>query len=207
MLQLALIFLILPLKSIDSQYSGLFGSYTNNKVLVSNVYNLFWNVTSDSLIAEIQVKTIGWFGFGISPTGGMDGSDLIVTWINSNGKTNFTDRHIVGRKVLIDSEQNWFLLKSQKLNGYTTIQFKRLINSCDVQDMIIPNGTVKVIISWNDALPADGEDISYHGPNNRYLLSVIILNAISQPLIITPADKIETYNFSVNVKLIFSILF
>jgi hypothetical protein len=55
MLLLALIFLLLPLNSIDAQYSGLFGSYTNTKVLVSNVYNLFWNVTSDSLIAEIQV--------------------------------------------------------------------------------------------------------------------------------------------------------
>jgi hypothetical protein len=67
--------------------------------------------------------------------------------------------------------------------------------------MIIPNGTVIIIISWNDPLPADGEDISYHGPNNRYPLSVIILNTTSQPLIITPADKIETLNFSVNVKL------
>jgi hypothetical protein len=72
--------------------------------------------------------------------------------------------------------------------------------------MIIPNGTVIIIISWNDALPADGEDISYHGPNNRYPLSVIILNTISQPLIITPADKIETLNFSVNVKLFSFIL-
>jgi hypothetical protein len=83
---------------------------------------LFWNVTSDSLIAEIQVKTAGWLGFGISPTGGMDGSDLIVARINSNGKTNFTDRHIIERNVLIDSEQNWFLLNNQKLNGYITIQ-------------------------------------------------------------------------------------
>jgi hypothetical protein len=52
----------------------------------------------------------------------MDGSDLIVARINSNGKTNFTDRHIIGRNVLIDSEQNWFLLNNQKLNGYITIQ-------------------------------------------------------------------------------------
>jgi hypothetical protein len=122
MFLLALIFLLLPLNPIDAQYSGLFGSYTYTKVLVSNVYNLFWNVTSDSLIAEIQVKTAGLLGFGISPTGGMDGSDLIVARINSNGKTNFTDRHIIERNVLIDSEQNWFLLNNQKLNGYITIQ-------------------------------------------------------------------------------------
>ena len=54
----------LPLSIIEAQYTGLFGNYRNNKVIVQNVYNLFWNVTSDSFIAEIQVNTIGWLGFG-----------------------------------------------------------------------------------------------------------------------------------------------
>ena len=130
----------------------------------------------------------------------MDGSDAIVAWIDSNGKINFTDRHIIGRNVLIDKEQNWFLINSRKSNNLTTIQFKRLINTCDDQDMVIPNGTVRVVVSWNNELPPVGEDISYHGPNDRSPLSVIILNAINQPLVITAADKIETYEFNVNVK-------
>ena len=64
MLIFALILCLLPNNSIAVLYSGLFGSYTNNKVLVPNVYNIFWNVTSDSFIAEIQVHTNGWLGFG-----------------------------------------------------------------------------------------------------------------------------------------------
>ena len=85
----------------------------------------------------------------------MDGSDAIVAWIDSNGKINFTDRHIIGRNVLIDKEQNWFLINSRKSNNLTTIQFKRLINTCDDQDMVIPNGTVRVVVSWNNELPPE----------------------------------------------------
>jgi hypothetical protein len=186
---------------ISAQYNGLLGTYTYHRVLVSNIYNLFWNITKDSLIVELQVKTSGWLGFGISPTGAMDGSDVIIAWIGLNGKTNFTDRHMVGRNVFIDSQQNWFLTGNQKSNGYTTIQFKRLINTCDDQDMIIPNGTVRIIIAWSNALPLQGDDISYHGATNRYSISLIILNSLTQPLVITPADKIETYDFNVNVSI------
>jgi hypothetical protein len=46
--------------------------------------------------------------------GAMDGSDVIIASIDLNGKTNFTDRHMVGRHVLIDSQQNWFLTDSKK---------------------------------------------------------------------------------------------
>jgi hypothetical protein len=35
------------------------------------------------------VKTNGWIGFGFSPNGGMDRSDIIVGWI-SNGVPHFT---------------------------------------------------------------------------------------------------------------------
>jgi len=199
MLFFTLILCFLPNISIAALYSGLYGSYTNNKYLVQNTFNLFWNVTNDSLIAEIQVKTVGWLAFGISPTGGMDQADVIVAWIDSNGKTNFTDRHIRGKNVLIDSVQNWFLIASKKLNGFTTIQFKRLINTCDDNDMIIPSGTVKLIVAWNNALPPVGGDISYHGPNNRSPVRLLLLNSLNQPLVITAADKIETYDFNLNV--------
>ena len=132
----------------------------------------------------------------------MDQADAIVAWIDSNGKTNFTDRHIIGKSVLIDTVQNWFLMASQKSKNLTTIQFKRLITTCDeTQDMVIPNGSVRVILSWSDSLPPAGGDISYHGPNNRYTLSLLLLNTLNQPLVITAADKIEAYDFTVNVNI------
>ncbi|CAF1072063.1 unnamed protein product, partial [Brachionus calyciflorus] len=52
--------------------------YTNTFELIPGVYKLFWNYTDKDLIAEIHCKTNGWVGFGLSPNGGMDNSDVII---------------------------------------------------------------------------------------------------------------------------------
>ena len=67
------------------------GYYSNQFDLINGIYRFYWNFTSSDLIGEIHVKTSGWVGFGLSPNGGMDGSDVIIGWINDNdGSVNFT---------------------------------------------------------------------------------------------------------------------
>ena len=60
---------------------------------------------------------------------------------------------------------------------------------------------MRIIIAWNNALPLRRGDISYHRATNRYSISLIILNSLNEPLVITPANKIETYDFNVNVSI------
>ena len=185
---------------VFTQFPTPLGNYANSMVLVNDIYKIHWNATATSITAELHVKTKGWLGFGISTNGGMVGSDVIVAWIDNNGHTNFTDRHIsASRQVLIDNQQNWFLLGSQKTGNFTIIQFTRLINTCDDQDLVIPTGTARVIVAWNDYLPPAGQDIQYHGAQNRQPVSILFRNSLKQPLVITPADKIESYDFNVNV--------
>ena len=66
------------------------GFYSNNVDLIDAVYRLYWNYTATDLVGEIHVKTNGWVGFGLSPNGGMNGSDVFVAWINNDGSVNFT---------------------------------------------------------------------------------------------------------------------
>ena len=66
------------------------GKYTDSIDLVTGKYKLYWNTTDTDLIAEIHCLTDSWVGFGISPNGGMDKSDVIIAWIESDGKTHFT---------------------------------------------------------------------------------------------------------------------
>lgn len=110
--------------------------YENQVDLIPGIYRFYWNYTGGAIIGEIQCQTLGWVGFGLSPTGGMDGSDVVVGWI-SNGVTYFTDRHIVGRAVLPDTNQNWNLLYSGVNNGYTIFKFQRAAVTCDPQDFSI----------------------------------------------------------------------
>ena len=69
--------------------------YQNYIDLVPGVYRFYWNVTKDNknspvdIIGEIHCKTLGWMGFGLSPNGGMNGSDIVIGWVR-NGVANFT---------------------------------------------------------------------------------------------------------------------
>ena len=66
------------------------GMYTNYVDLVDQgQYRFYWNYTQTDLIGEIHCRTSGWVGFGFSPNGNMDQSDVVVGWI-SNGLANFT---------------------------------------------------------------------------------------------------------------------
>ncbi|XP_067141857.1 DBH-like monooxygenase protein 1 homolog [Centruroides vittatus] len=51
-------------------------------------YEIWWSTDEDSITFQVEVATRGWVGLGISPNGGMEGSDVVIGWIN-NGKATF----------------------------------------------------------------------------------------------------------------------
>ena len=112
-----------------------FGSYVNSIDLVEGVYRFMWNTTDKELIGEIHCRTTGWVGFGLSQSGEMENSDVIIGWIASNGKVNFTDRYIDETyAITIDNKTDWILMNSREANGFTVFQFKRPFVTCDSRD-------------------------------------------------------------------------
>ena len=72
-------------------------AYENYIDLSPGVFRLYWNLTNTKngnmngdMIGEVHCKTDGWVGFGLSPNGGMDQSDVFIGWIDKNGAINFT---------------------------------------------------------------------------------------------------------------------
>ena len=65
--------------------------------------------------------------------------------------------------------------------------------------MVIPTGSVKVIVAFGSTMPASGGDISYHGVSNRASVAMVILNSLNSPLVISAADNAVNYNFTFNV--------
>ena len=63
------------------------GSYEKSKVLVSGQYELYWTYKPDSSALEVavRVKTLGWFGLGVSTDGQMSNSDLVIGWVTAGG--------------------------------------------------------------------------------------------------------------------------
>ena len=62
-------------------------SYENSKTLVSGQYELYWTYKpgSSALEMAVRVKTLGWFGLGVSADGQMSNSDLVIGWVTAGG--------------------------------------------------------------------------------------------------------------------------
>ena len=187
--------------------------YINSKVLVADTYFFFWNFTAKEIIGEIQVKhnvlPMTWVAFGLTPNGGMDGSDVFVTWVNTaNGKIVFDDRNIRGRSVLIDKQQDWSLVALTRLGEFSIIKFTREIRTCDAnnEDINIETGTQKVIYAWGTSFTTSG-DIAYHGFNSRGSASVQLISTLNQKAAFESNEPMTTYDFTVNVIFLFCFFF
>ncbi|CAF4122703.1 unnamed protein product [Rotaria magnacalcarata] len=146
-----------------------FTTYKNSAELERNVADLWWTVddAEREIMFELHVKTTGWIALGISPAGGMSGADIGVGWVDWAGKVHFQDRYAFStlRPVIDNTTTDWFHLQGREQNGWTSIQFKRLLDTCDSMDVSIRSGTNVLIFAYGlvdpDMSRSDG-DIAYH---------------------------------------------
>ena len=184
-------------------------TYPNKIVLVEpDKYILYWDFKESDILFEVHAQTKGWLGFGLSPNGNMINSDVVITWIDSNGNANFTDRNIKSKSEppRIDLVQNWFLLSAMIKDGYTISKFTRKIKLCDAtgEDLNIESGTPYVIFAWGESFA--NNDISYHGTNNRGSKTVPLIARSNSKSVIN-MNEIEMVDFKVNVSRFFILIF
>jgi len=59
------------------------------------------------------------------------GSDIVIGWVKED-KSFIKDFYAISQlKPLIDANQDYHLLYSEESNGYTILQFKRKLVTCD----------------------------------------------------------------------------
>ena len=72
-----------------------FSSYpfkaTLNTAENGGLYELYWNFDNDAetISFAVRVQTTGWVGFGLSPSGQMPDSDVVIGWVTDDGETVF----------------------------------------------------------------------------------------------------------------------
>ncbi len=97
-----IIILLLILYEVNCQTVDSSSYFANTVVLRSpDVYTLSWNFTSDYIVFRAVVRTSGWVGFGISPTGAMQNSDMILAFTEASGSITFRDSHTENSTVVI----------------------------------------------------------------------------------------------------------
>jgi hypothetical protein len=109
--------------------------YTHNIVVDEdnpNQYVILWKIINEEEIQfEAHVRTNGWFGLGISPNGGMGGSDIIIGWVKDN-KAYLKDCSASDKSTPIEDEkQDYKLIDGAEIDGYTILKFRRKLITCD----------------------------------------------------------------------------
>lgn len=60
----------------------------DHSIDLNDDYRVLWNVVCQEITFEIQVRTLGYVGFGFSRDGRLPGSDIAIGWV-SQGKVHF----------------------------------------------------------------------------------------------------------------------
>jgi len=193
-----IIIILLILYDINCQTFDSTSYFANTAILRSpDVYTLSWNFTSEDIIFKAVARTNGWLGFGISPNGGMQNSDMILAFTEPTGAITFTDCHTENSKVVItDVAQNWKKLFYSNTNGVTTVIFTRKLKICsqvgsEVNINIEPTGYV--IFAWGNGVPG------YHGAN-RGSRSLPLLSALNGQASKIEMNEITIADFNVTVR-------
>ena len=80
-------FIVLSLASTDQQHSWSHHAYLDPH----EKYFLQWkfNDAQREITFQVEVETLGWIGFGLTASGGMKGSDMIIGWVEDSGRAFF----------------------------------------------------------------------------------------------------------------------
>ncbi|CAM9565748.1 unnamed protein product [Lampetra fluviatilis] len=149
-------------------------------------FHVSWAFDSDQIVLEARVRTRGWVGLGLSSTGMMAGSDVVVGWVDSAAGTHLVDGHIEGERSLVrDASQDYKLVRLSQNDTHTVMRVVRALRTCDANDRDITEDTVRLIWAYSGEDPASETQIQYHGATTRGSKSVQLLShgsATEQPL-------------------------
>ncbi|XP_066270631.1 DBH-like monooxygenase protein 1 homolog [Branchiostoma lanceolatum] len=142
-------------------------------------FHLFWKFDDEKI--EAQVQTTGWVGLGLSPNGGMPGSDIAIGWVK-DGTAYLTDRYAEAQaQPPVDESQDWELVSGYENGTHTVLRFNRKLTTCDVRDRVINEDTMRVLWAWHDDDPEDESGAggpAYHGANRGVRSTILLSNII-----------------------------
>jgi len=127
------------------------GEYKKNKSFGD--FELSWTTDDQYVYMGIKAKTVGWVAVGFDPESMMQNADIVQGYMQ-NGKLSIADMYSTGQfgPHPPDTEQggtNDILESGGKTeNGYTTIEFKRKLDTGDKFDKPLHSGLNKIIWAY-----------------------------------------------------------
>ncbi|XP_071519152.1 DBH-like monooxygenase protein 1 homolog [Panulirus ornatus] len=144
---------------------------------------LFWtaDVKKNVLMVEIQGRTLGYVALGISPTGTMEGADLLIGYVDYSGEPHVMDYWSVKNGPPIpDKSQDWKLLAGRQNDTHTMIRVRRPITPNTDDDNDVFDWPTWILWAWHPHDPGDDHKPKYH-KNNRGARQLCLLSTSCWP--------------------------
>jgi hypothetical protein len=137
----------------------------SGSVEIDNGKYLLETSSNEQLLnVTITALTRGFIGWGISPTGDMAFSDIVICGINStSGEAYIRDSYATGTSTpTLDASQDVKLISAMENATHTMCVFQRLLNTGDEwDDLSVENRSQFILWAYGET-----DDIRYHN-NNR----------------------------------------
>ncbi|XP_043539204.1 DBH-like monooxygenase protein 1 homolog isoform X2 [Chiloscyllium plagiosum] len=174
-------------------------TFSHHAVLDENgKYHLRWKLENTVITFEVEVETRGYVGLGLSPTGSMAQSDMVIGGV-ANGRPYLKDYNTLNfeGKLNEDHHQDYRLEYGMENKTHTIIAFSRYLNSCDNKDKIITDNTVRVIWAYH---PKDVQhDHPQYHSSNRGRKSLHLLNPVVDTSIASDVLVFEIRHYNVTI--------
>jgi hypothetical protein len=127
------------------------GEYTNTKSFGD--YEIHWTGDEQYIYIGMKAKTSGWLAVGIQPGITMKDADMVLGFVK-DGKATVTDHFSTGSygphspDTELGGTDDLLEFGGREEGGYTTIEFKRLLDTGDKYDLQVSRGTNKIIWSY-----------------------------------------------------------
>jgi len=127
------------------------GEYTN--VNTYGDYEINWSGDEEYIYIGLKVKTIGWVAFGIQPGTLMKEADMVLGFV-SDDKTTVYDQFSTGDfgphppDTELGGTNDILEFGGKEAGGYSTIEFKRALNTGDQYDHQLLKGVNKIIWAY-----------------------------------------------------------
>jgi predicted small lipoprotein YifL len=123
-------------------------AFTGGKYQHQTTYNEVITVATSNddgtISVGIKARTTGWIAIALSPTSQKAGADLWMFTVDSNGNVTAVDSYNPGfsgsHPPDTGGKNDLFDVTGNEINGVTTIEFKRDLNTLDSNDVRILNG-------------------------------------------------------------------
>ena len=144
--------------------------FEHTAVLKANSLTIYWNyLDNDKIEFGVECINSGWCAIGISTSGNMINSDMMVMWMDSDGTANLQNRNTITNPTytvpeINTNQEHLSLISGSEDNGTQKYRFTRNKYPCNTaQNLYLSTGTTRLIWALHDT----NKELTYHGSSNR----------------------------------------